>query len=209
MKNEEVKAYYDKLIEEGNDPVLDLEPLRAYMDKWDGPQFMEMLSLAPHKDILEIGVGTGRLAVKTAPFCRSFMGIDLSAKTVEQARKHLKSFLNVNLICDDFMKHSFHCIFDVIYSSLTFMHFEDKLSVMKKIAGLLKPGGRFVLSIDKNPTDTLTCYDQKISVYPDSSEKIATCIHLAQMSLLRQEETEFAWLFCAVLSKGNSEDYTS
>lgn len=87
MKNEGVKAYYDKLIEEGNDPVLDSEPLRAYMDKWDGPQFMEMLSLAPHKDVLEIGVGTGRLAVKTAPFCRSFMGIDLSAKTVEQGKE--------------------------------------------------------------------------------------------------------------------------
>ena len=67
MPKTEVIDHYDRLIEEGNDPVGDPEPLRAYMDKWDGQPFIDALELSKDKTILEIGVGTGRLAVRTVP----------------------------------------------------------------------------------------------------------------------------------------------
>ncbi len=57
---------------------------------------------------------------------------------------------NVLLLCDDFIKYNFERKFDIIYSSLTFMHFPNKLFVIKKISNLLEANGRFVLSIDKN-----------------------------------------------------------
>ena len=68
MPKTDVSIHYDLLLAEGQDPVRDPAPLRAYMDKWDGKPFLDALQLSPEKTVLEIGVGTGRLAVRTAPF---------------------------------------------------------------------------------------------------------------------------------------------
>ncbi len=35
-----VSAHYDSLIDENNDPVFDPEPLKIYMDRWDGAAFV-------------------------------------------------------------------------------------------------------------------------------------------------------------------------
>lgn len=58
----DVKTHYDKLIEEGNDPIYDSDHLKKYMDKWDGLQFIEDMQLSGNETVLEIGIGTGRLA---------------------------------------------------------------------------------------------------------------------------------------------------
>lgn len=65
---ESVSHHYDLLIDEGNDPVHDPKSLRDYMDKWDGQGFIDNMELDKNKSVLEIGVGTGRLAVRIAPF---------------------------------------------------------------------------------------------------------------------------------------------
>lgn len=77
--------HYDLLIDENNDPVHDPEPLHQYMDQWDGPTFLDLLDLTKEKNVLEIGVGTGRLAVRTALLCGAFCGIDISPKTIQRA----------------------------------------------------------------------------------------------------------------------------
>lgn len=81
-------CHYDKLIDENNDPVHDPEPLKAYMDKWDGNEFLSSLKLNKQSSVLEICVGTGRLAVRTAPLCRRFCGIDISPKTINRAAEN-------------------------------------------------------------------------------------------------------------------------
>ena len=108
--NNDVIYHYDKLIEEGNDPVNDPQPLKEYMDKWDGRVFIDKLQLSPEKSVLEIGVGTGRLAVKIAPLCRRFTGIDISQKTIERVKENLAEYDNVSLICDDFGDFNFDSI---------------------------------------------------------------------------------------------------
>ena len=55
----DVITHYDLLIDESNDPVCDPEPLKQYMDKWDGKPFIDALRLDKSKSVLEIGVGTG------------------------------------------------------------------------------------------------------------------------------------------------------
>ena len=82
----DVIEHYDKLIDENNDPARDPKHLRDYMDKWDGEIFVESMRLDKSKSILEIGVGTGRLAMKVAPLCRKFIGIDVSPKTILRAK---------------------------------------------------------------------------------------------------------------------------
>ena len=187
--------HYDRLIDENNDPVHDPKPLQDYMDKWDGRPFIDAMCLDRRKNVLEIGVGTGRLAVRVAPLCKEFCGIDISPKTVARAKENLRTYNNVKLICDDFLSHDFSEQFDVIYSSLTFMHIKDKQSAMDKISFLLKENGLFVLSIDKNQSDFIDMGSREIKIYPDSPCSIRTCIANAGLALTDEFETEFAHVF--------------
>lgn len=187
-----VMRHYDLLIAENQDPVLDPPALQAYMQKWDGPIFLSALHLAQEKSVLEIGVGTGRLALQAAPFCQAFTGIDLSPRTLARAKAHLAHLPNVQLIQGDFLEHTFAQSFDVIYASLVFMHIREKKKAIEKAAALLNPGGRLVLSLDKNQAEMLDYGSRKIPIYPDDPVATADFFRVAGLSPTETLETEFA-----------------
>ncbi len=197
MIKNEIVSHYDLLIDEDNDPVHDPEPLQDYMNQWDGPAFIEQMQLNDSKSVFEIGVGTGRLAVRVAPLCGEFYGIDISPKTIERAKENLAGFENVRLTCADFLSYEFDRTFDVVYSSLTFMHIEDKQSAVNKIAGLLNDAGRFVLSIDKDQSEYIDYGIRKIKVFPDTADVMAGYIRVAGLTILNQYDTELATVFVA------------
>lgn len=173
INNKRIAAYYDRLIELGDDPVYDPNPLAEYMDRWDGPPFLEALELSDSKDYLEIGVGSGRLALRVAPYCRRFVGIDLSPKTVERAAENLSGCPGVTLVCGDFLTHSFGERFDTIYSSLTFFHISGKAEAISKVYALLKEGGRFVLSLEQEERRTVDFSEELgIELFPDDPKQI-------------------------------------
>ncbi len=196
-QKQELIGYYDFLADDGNDPVYDPPQLREHMNKWDGGVFLTKLQLTKEKSALEIGVGTGRLAMQTAPLCGSFVGIDISPKTTERAKKNLIGIPNVELISGDFLCHDFKRTFDVIYSSLTFMHIERKTEAVVKAASLLNDGGLFVLSTDKSQSDYIDYGNLKISVFPDKPDETETNIACSGLTLEERFETEFAHIFVA------------
>lgn len=193
----DVAKHYDILIDEGQDPVHDPEPLKKYMDKWDGQSFIDKMELDKTKSVLEIGVGTGRIAVKVAPLVNDFTGIDISEKTIRQAKKNIKMgmFRKPELICADFLGYDFSKTFDVIYSSLTFLHIKEKQKAFDIVRGLLNDNGRFVLSIDKNQDEILDIGTSKIRVYPDNPDDIKLYAKNSGLELTEQSETEFAHIF--------------
>ncbi len=188
----DVITYYDKLIDEDNDPFHDPPLLKEYMDKWDGQRFIDSMCLTPVKSILEIGIGTGRIAAKVAPFCCKLLGIDISPKTIQRARENLSSFNNIEFICADFSEYCFAETFDVIYSSLTMMHFEDKRHFVCKVSKLLNKDGIFCLSIDKNSNDRIDMGDYRLKIYPDKIDDIAEYVDSTDMHISGRFETEFA-----------------
>jgi len=190
----DVIKHYNRLIDENNDPARDPEPLRDYMDKWDGERFIHSMQLDKSKSVLEIGVGTGRLAIRVAPKCKILNGIDISEKTVERAAENLSMYQNVRLICGDFMSFEFEEQFDVIYSSLTFMHIRDKLSCIQKIASLLTDNGLFVLSIDNNQNEYIDMGDRKIKIYPDNPEDIRSCLSISKLKIIDEFNTDYAYV---------------
>ena len=190
----DVITHYDMLINENNDPFRDEPILQEYMDKWDGKLFLDALKLDKTKNVLEIGIGTGRLAVKVLPWCKKLTGIDISPKTINRAKENLKEHININLICDDFITHDFEERFDIIYSSLTFMHFEDKRSVIVKIDTLLNKGGVFCLSIDKNQDEYIDVGTRKLKVYPDTPDNMTMLIEKTNMNVSDVFETESAYI---------------
>ncbi len=194
MKSDVIN-HYDSLIDENNDPVFDPQTLKEYMDKWDGKAFLDALTLDDTKSILEIGVGTGRLALKIAPQCKEFYGIDISPKTIKKAKENLQEFDNVTLLLGDIEKYSFDRSFDVVYSSLTFMHIKNKKGVIDKISHLLTQGGQFVLSVDKSQNTVLEYGGRKITIYPDSVKNVERCVLHSGMSIIEKIETDFAHIF--------------
>lgn len=193
----DIAKHYDLLIDDGQDPVHDPAPLKAYMNKWDGQAFIEKMQLNKTKSVLEIGVGTGRIAVKVAPCCKSFTGIDLSEKTVEKAKKNIKMglFKKPELICSDFLKYEFKEKYDVIYSSLTFMHIENKQKAFNRVYQLLNENGLFVLSVDKNQSEYIDMGDYKLKVFPDNAEDVKTYAEKAKLKLREEFQTELANIF--------------
>lgn len=196
MKNDVIN-HYDALIDEGNDPFRDPKPLKEYMDRWDGKQFLDCLSLNKNKTVLEIGVGTGRLAAKVAPYCEKFTGIDISGKTIERAKQNLSAFSNITLILDDFYRHTFSEKFDIIYSSLTFMHFKDKQKVVEIVFSILKPEGIFVLSIDKNTDNHIQCGERIVEIFPDDLQSIKEHMKNAGFVIKDVFETDASYIISA------------
>ena len=192
----DVIIHYELLIEEGQDPVCDPPLLQEYMNKWDGELFLNLLELNKSKKVLEIGCGTGRLAVKVAPNVHSFCGIDISPKTIDAAKLHLQDF-NVTLICDDFLNCLFTEQFDLIYSSLTFMHIKNKCNAIKKIYNHLVKDGVCVLSIDKNKNNILEFGSRKVKIYPNDPEKIMSIFTECGFCEVEKYETEHAYLIRA------------
>lgn len=193
----DVIRHYDLLIDEGNDPVHDPAELMAYMALWDGETFLAALSLDGEQSVMEIGVGTGRLATQVAPKCRHFTGIDLSPKTIARAERNLADCPNVTLLCGDFMTAEFAQTFDIIYASLTFMHIPQKMEAIAKIAVLLAPGGRVVLSLDKNQDEFIDYGTRRICVYPDKPEEVVAMMKAAGLKVYAGHETEFAHIVAA------------
>lgn len=190
----EVIRHYDLLVEEGNDPARDPSVLQAYMDQWDGAPFLENLALDPEKDLLEIGVGTGRLARRVCGRCRHFTGVDLSEKSVCRAAENLAAFQNVTLLQGDFLTLTLPGPFHCVYSSLTFLHIRDKGRAVCRAAGLLREGGRLVLSLDKSRGEVLDYGSRRLRVYPDCPAEIGYYMQLAGLEIIRQYQTARAWI---------------
>lgn len=205
----EIRAHYDALVDEGNDPVCDPPALRAYMDRWDGTPFLQALSCHGEESVLELGVGTGRLACRVVPRCKRFVGMDLSPKSLARAKEHLAAYAHVHLICADFMawdteaarevevRAAFSEGFDVIYSSLTFLHVSDKRAACQKVAGWLRNGGRFVLSIDRQQDEWIDMGTRRLKLYPDTRESTAQHLREAGLRIEACQETEAAYIFVA------------
>ena len=190
----DVIDHYDLLIEEQNDPFRDPPVLQEYMSKWDGEPFLEAMELSKDKSVLEIGIGTGRIAVNVAPSCLKMTGIDISPQTIERAKDNLKEYSNISFVCSDFNSHEFDETFDVIYSSLTMMHFKNKATVITKVDKLLNDNGIFCLSIDKNQSEYINMGTRKIKVYPDNLDNIASIIGETTMSVVNVIETDNAYI---------------
>ncbi len=187
-------THYDLLIDENHDPFRDPPVLQEYMNGWDGELFLESLELSRNKTVLEIGIGTGRVAVKVAPHCMRLTGIDISPKTIERAKENLKDYSNISYVCSDFNDYDFDEKFDIIYSSLTMMHFKNKEQVILKVATLLNDNGIFCLSIDKNQSEYIDMGTHKLKIYPDTLDNISFLINESSMNVARVFETDKAYI---------------
>lgn len=187
--------HYDFLISDNiSDPFRDPEILKDYMNKWDGKIFLDALQLDKKEIALEIGVGTGRIAQSTFKQCKKLYGIDLSELTINRAKENLRAD-NVTFICSDYLLYEFDIQFDIIYSTLTSMHIENKQDFFNKVAHDLKDGGRFLISIDDNQDEYLDMGIYKVKIYPDNLKDTQNYILQSGLRIIEIIKTDNAHVF--------------
>jgi phosphatidylethanolamine/phosphatidyl-N-methylethanolamine N-methyltransferase len=122
----------------------------SFMSRVEGKEFLEWQALLWSKvegrNILEVGVGTGR-SFSFYPRYARVKGIDFSPKMLARARaKALKNHIEVQLDLMDIQKlASEENSFDTVVSSLVFCSVPDPLEGLLELRRVLRPFGKLVM----------------------------------------------------------------
>jgi SAM-dependent methyltransferase len=122
------------------------------------------LRLAPGMRILDAGCGTGealRWLHESVVPNGSVVGVDLSAAHVEAARRHLPpgiTILQADLLEAPLPAQSI----DLIWCVNTIHHVRDPLRGIKRLASLLRPGGRIALGQSSLLPDMYFAWDARL-----------------------------------------------
>src|SRR3990172_922944 len=132
------------------DDPLDLAELfdLDYSDFTDDLPFYENLARRSDGPILELGVGTGRVAIHLAHARFEVWGIDVSDEMLARARCKADLVGRLRLLSGDMRDFELERTFDLIFAAFgTFHHLltpEDQLACLSCIRRHLAPGGLFV-----------------------------------------------------------------
>lgn len=180
---------------------------------YEGPERMdEMLSaeLGDTSDlaVLELGCGSGLAGVRLRPRARTLTGIDLSPEMVELAKaRHIYDRLEVAEITD-WLARAAHGgpQYDLVVACDTMIYFGDIAPVAKGVATILKPGGSFVLTVERGERAPFHLSDSgRYTHHPDHFAEVAaqSGMRLSRVTegFLRTEYGVEVTGLCAALAK--------
>jgi trans-aconitate methyltransferase len=102
---------------------------------------LELLDAKPGERVLDVGCGTGHLTAKIAANGAQVTGIDRSAEMIQQAQT---AYPALRFEVMDAREIVFAEKFDAVFSNATLHWITDPGRAINGIAGVLRPGGRFV-----------------------------------------------------------------
>jgi SAM-dependent methyltransferase len=116
-------------------------------------EIQETVCISSDDIALEIGCGIGRVGKALAPFCREWIGCDVSANMLGLARDNLAGLANIKLVeVSGFdLAPVPDMTVDVVYCHVVFMHLWpfDRYNYVLEAKRVLRPGGRvFIDNID-------------------------------------------------------------
>lgn len=138
--------YYDSLMEP-----------QFYVD-----YFHYIQTKASLEDVLELGCGTGTMAIMIKDIINSYQGVDLSSDMIEIAKKdcHVN---HMTFEVADMTKFKTNKTFDTILclcDSLNYvLEFENQIRVLKNCFECLKPGGTLIFDIHSQHKIQQTFHD--------------------------------------------------
>lgn len=100
-------------------------------------------------DMLDVGCGTGLCGPLVAPYARTLVGVDLSAKMLAQAREKqvYDELLQMELTAA--LRARPAASADAIVSADTLVYFGELSGVMAAAAHALRPGGSFIFTLER------------------------------------------------------------
>lgn len=178
----------------GTDPEDDLAVLRG-------------LGLNETHTLIDIGAGTGTLALAAAPFCRKVIAIDVSPAMLEALREKVenRALDNVQVVHAGFLsyEHPGEPV-DFVYSRHALHHLPDfwKAIALARIASVLKPQGVFLLRdliYSFAPREAGTIFEAWLAGAASSPESGWTREELE--THIRDEYSPFSWLLEPMLER--------
>jgi len=143
--NSYIEKYFDRYAETFNTNLTDSLGYR-------GPELMrqalvQFASADGQYDILDLGCGTGLCAPVLKPYARSLIGVDLSAKMLEQAHAYdAYDELIKQEICAYMATR--RAAFDIVLAADTVIYFGDLYEVLHASFETVRPGGHVLFTIE-------------------------------------------------------------
>lgn len=164
-------------------------------------------------NVLDLGCGTGQGTIDIALKLEgtgNVIGIDLSEKMIEQAKKKLTDFKydNVKFTAGSAGSIEHQDYFDYIFSTNAFHHFENKESIFKKIRQSLKQNGVFIVQDicdDYFPMQLLDLagkIGQKEHVGSMKSKELKDLFLTTGFTDIEVEKLKINWFFRVMIGKG-------
>jgi putative AdoMet-dependent methyltransferase len=167
--------------------------------------FLLELGVSGQHTLLEMGSGTGILALEAAKLCKKVYAVDVSEAMLNYARSksEQEGIKNIAFIHAGFLsyQHNGESV-DFVVTRHALHHLPDfwKVQALWQIAGMLKPGGIFYLSdlvYSFSPQDT----DKTITSWIDVVAREDGFSRDFFEEHVRQEYSTYSWLLEAMLEK--------
>jgi len=180
---------------------------KAGTDPTDDVGLLRDLGLSERHTLVDLGAGTGTFALAAAPYCGRVIAVDVSpvmlARLEEKAGE--RGIANIACVRSGFLSYQHEGDrADVVYSRNALHHLPDfwKAIALRRIAGILKPGGIFrlhdlVYSFD--PGDAERVFDAWFAGAASAPEDGWTREELE--THVCDEHSTFAWLLEPMLER--------
>src|SRR3989442_8963951 len=107
------------------------------------PTFLELLRAEPLKEltVLDVGTGTGRLALALGPLCHAIVGVDRDARAIAEARKRAAAagLANVRFVVGDVEVEEYA----PFKPEMVVAHLCVSDAIAERAGRVLRPGGVF------------------------------------------------------------------
>ena len=122
-------------------------------------QVIRRADLRPGNSVLDLGTGTGAVALKVAPIVGQsgqVTGADISTDMLDLARERVAELGHTNV---EFKEGGAEALpaegasFDAVLASLSLMYVIDRAAAARECARVLRPGGRFVAAVWARPEE--------------------------------------------------------
>lgn len=134
--------------------------------------------------LLDCGCGfgyMGRMLMPLLPEGSTYTGIDFSAGLLREAKRLLaETGCRTELICDDFLTHSFQNHYDITFSQCAMRHVSKPHAFLEKMIAQTKPGG-LVVAADVNREL------ESDGLYIDGLEYAELCARMGIRKMWRRE----------------------
>ena len=126
-------------------------------DKWNNDDnnfdvinyLFSLIDIKKNEDVIDLGCGKGVITPIIYKYTnKQVLGIDLSNKMIDYAKKINSDINKYKYVCADFMDYNFNQKFNKIIIFNAYPHFLDKEALASKCFDTLKDGGILVIMHD-------------------------------------------------------------
>lgn len=185
---------YDMLMQKIRNVKLEIEEIRA------------AINLNRDSSVLEIGTGTGKLAIEVSKHCKEVVAIDVSAEMIEYAQKKAKvqGRKNIKFFNEGFLSFApQEKKFDAVVSQLALHHLPDfwKMIALQRINEVLKDDGKLYLRDVVFPSD-IDDYGIFFNQIIDGMRNSAGDVIVKQIEMhIKEEFSTLDWIMEGLLKR--------